>query len=216
MLALEPTLLARMNSFAQFGPFRGYTQSARTTNSLGYLCVVAGLFGSDLSGQAYILGILAFSDWQALVNHHLGAMLGTASLALAGTLSNSVMALDLPSAEFPIVAVFFCSGVHLMAAVFVATPSSGYCTTGISPGSELFPTSAMLCDAGSYLFVEVGSLAVLLFWSASHLFYIGWLAHHGIALGLHVTTLILLKAALNGRNISVLPGKVAFQRRVPL
>jgi Photosystem I psaA/psaB protein len=83
---------------AQFGPFRGYTQSSRTTKTLWYLFSVACVFAIDCSGQAYIPGILAFSDgqsafnlgahvifsWQALVNHHLGAMLGTASLAWAG------------------------------------------------------------------------------------------------------------------------------------
>ena len=36
------------------------------------------------------------------------------------------------------------------------------------------------------------------------------LVHHAIALGLHTTVLVLLKAALNGRSSKLMPDKGAF------
>lgn len=65
---------------------------------------------------------------------------------------------------------------------------------------------------------QIGIAPVFAQWvQAAHGHHLGFaitsgdvLVHHGIALGLHVTTLILLKAALNSRSSKLFPDKVAF------
>jgi Photosystem I psaA/psaB protein len=261
-------LLAGMTFSKQSQPFRGYTQSSRTTKSLWYLFPVACVFAIDCSGQASTSGILAFSDgqsafnlgvhlstsslfvvacsagilafsdgqsafnlgahilfcwaasqlfrdsaslcaagscllfvvvilavasWQALVNHHLGAMLGTASLALAGTLSTSVMALELHSDEFPpstsnLGHGLFVSGVHL--------------------------TGGLLLSDVAHHHLAVGILAILLGAVANEIHFNDDLLpeslHYQLAWACTSRPSILLKAALNGRSSMLFPDKMAF------
>jgi photosystem I P700 chlorophyll a apoprotein A2 len=64
----------------------GMTSESQLLHAASFLCATGAclLVAAYFHSRARFTGSLAASSWQALVNHHLGAMRGTASIAWAG------------------------------------------------------------------------------------------------------------------------------------
>ena len=181
----------------------GMTSESQLLHAAALLCATGTsvLIAAIFHSRAVFRGSLAASSWQALVNHHLGAMLGTASIAWAGHLVHVALPVS-RGAQVDSLAAFTQLCHPLSLAPFWAFNWGAYAAQpdGIS---HVFGSADAAC--GSAILTFLGGLL-----PASDSLYISDIAHHHLAVGI---VAVLLGAVANGVRFSegLLPESLHYQ-----
>ena len=150
----------------------GMTSESQLLHAASFLCAIGAalLVVAFFHSRSVFSGSLAASAWQALVNHHLGAMLGTASLVWAGDLVH--VALPMSGAQVDGFASF-TQLVHPLGFNWGAYAAQ--------PNGIEYMFSSVDAARGTAILTFLGGLI-----PASNSLYITDIAHHHLAVGIVV------------------------------
>ena len=181
----------------------GMTSESQLLHAASFLCATgAGLLvAAFFHSRSVFTGSLAASSWQALVNHHLGAMLGTASLAWAGHLVHVALPVS-RGAQVDGFAVFTQLCHPLSLAPFLSFNWASYAA---QPDGIAHVFGSTDSAGGSAILTFLGGLL-----PASDSLYLTDIAHHHLAVGI---VAVLLGAVANGVKFSsaLLPESLHYQ-----
>ena len=180
----------------------GMTAESQLLHAASFLCATGAclLVAAYFHSRARFTGSLAASSWQALVNHHLGAMLGTASIAWAGHVVHVALPVS-RGAQIDGLAVFTQICHPLSQAPFLDFNWAAYAA---QPDGIAHVFGSADASAGSAILTFIGGLL-----PGAEL-YLTDLAHHHLAVGI---VAVLLGSVANGINFSagLLPESLHYQ-----
>jgi photosystem I P700 chlorophyll a apoprotein A2 len=181
----------------------GMTSESQLLHAASFLCVAgAGLLvAAFFHSRSLFTGSLAASSWQALVNHHLGAMLGTASIAWAGHIVHVALHIS-QGAHVDALASFTQLCHPLSLAPFLGFNWASY---AMQPDGIAHVFGSADAASGNAILTFLGGLL-----PASDSLYLTDIAHHHLAVGILA---VLLGSVANGINFSagLLPESLHYQ-----